>query len=72
MKNQLLQGDSLKLLPKLTAASFDAVITDPPYASGARIPGPDKGRHPRNTSTADYTKTFWAMSGTSGPIFDGR
>lgn len=34
MKNQLLQGDALKLLPTLEAGSFDALITDPPYASG--------------------------------------
>ncbi|WP_313253198.1 site-specific DNA-methyltransferase [Stenotrophomonas sp.] len=34
MKNELLQGDALKLLPTLPAASFDALITDPPYASG--------------------------------------
>jgi len=34
MKSQLLQGDALKLLPTLEAASFDALITDPPYASG--------------------------------------
>lgn len=34
MQNQLLQGDALKLLPTLDAGSFDALITDPPYASG--------------------------------------
>lgn len=34
MKNQLLQGDALNLLPTLEAGSFDALITDPPYASG--------------------------------------
>ncbi len=34
MKNQLHQGDALKFLPTLESASFDAVITDPPYASG--------------------------------------
>ncbi|RPE74611.1 DNA-methyltransferase [Vulcaniibacterium tengchongense] len=34
MENQLLQGDALKLLPTLEAGSFDALITDPPYASG--------------------------------------
>ena len=34
MKNQLLQGDALKLLPTLESGSFDALITDPPYASG--------------------------------------
>lgn len=34
MTNQLLQGDALKILPTLGAESFDALITDPPYASG--------------------------------------
>lgn len=34
MKNQLLKGDALTLLPTLEAGSFDALITDPPYASG--------------------------------------
>ncbi|CAD7726620.1 Modification methylase DpnIIB [Xanthomonas hydrangeae] len=34
MKNQLLQGDALTILPTLDANSFDALITDPPYASG--------------------------------------
>jgi len=39
MKNQLLQGDALKLLPTLPSASFDALITDPPYASGGLTAG---------------------------------
>lgn len=34
MQNQLLQGDALTLLPTLETGSFDALITDPPYASG--------------------------------------
>lgn len=47
MTNQLLQGDALKLLPTLEAKSFDALITDPPYASGgvsaaARAQAPSK------------------------------
>ena len=47
MTNQLLQGDALKLLPTLEAESFDALITDPPYASGgltaaARAQAPSK------------------------------
>ncbi len=31
---QMLQGDSLSILPTLQPGSFDAVITDPPYSSG--------------------------------------
>lgn len=34
MKNQLLQGDALTILPTLEANSFDALITDSPYANG--------------------------------------
>lgn len=34
MENLLYQGDALAFLPTLEAASFDALITDPPYASG--------------------------------------
>ncbi|MNK02097.1 hypothetical protein D3C87_199150 [compost metagenome] len=34
MKNELIHSDALAVLPTLPAASFDALITDPPYASG--------------------------------------
>lgn len=34
MKNELVHGDALNARPTLPAASFDALITDPPYASG--------------------------------------
>ncbi|MBT2767592.1 site-specific DNA-methyltransferase [Stenotrophomonas sp. ISL-67] len=34
MKNELIHGDALTVLPTLPAGSFDALITDPPYASG--------------------------------------
>lgn len=34
MKNELIHGDVLTVLPTLPAASFDALITDRPYASG--------------------------------------
>ncbi|PZT08622.1 adenine methyltransferase [Stenotrophomonas maltophilia] len=34
MKNELIHGDALSVLPTLPANSFDALITDPPYASG--------------------------------------
>jgi site-specific DNA-methyltransferase (adenine-specific) len=39
MKNQLLKGDALSVLPTLEAGSFDALITDPPYASGGLTAG---------------------------------
>ena len=37
MRYQVMQGDCLALLPGLADGSVDAVITDPPYASGAHI-----------------------------------
>ncbi|CAQ43928.1 site-specific DNA-methyltransferase [Stenotrophomonas maltophilia] len=47
MNNELIQGDALTILPTLPANSFDALITDPPYASGgthasARQRGPNE------------------------------
>ena len=33
---RILHGDALKLLGNFPPGSFDAVITDPPYASGGR------------------------------------
>lgn len=35
MPNEILHGDCLDILPEIPAASFDAVITDPPYMIGA-------------------------------------
>ena len=33
---KIIHGDALKLLGEFSPGSFDAVITDPPYASGGR------------------------------------
>ena len=33
---RILQGDCLKLLTQFEPNTFDAIITDPPYASGGR------------------------------------
>ena len=35
-KWSILQGDALKVLGTFAPNTFDAVITDPPYASGGR------------------------------------
>ncbi len=43
MKNELIHGDALTILPTLPAASFDALITDPPYASGGTHASARKG-----------------------------
>lgn len=33
---EIIQGDALKIIPTFAPNTFDAVITDPPYASGGR------------------------------------
>ncbi|CAD0314891.1 site-specific DNA-methyltransferase [Xanthomonas campestris pv. nigromaculans] len=58
MKNQLLQGDALTILPTLEANSFDALITDQPYASG--------GLHAAARARPPSTK-YCREGGTSGP-----
>ena len=35
-KWEIIQGDALKVLEGFAPGTFDAVITDPPYASGGR------------------------------------
>ncbi|QDS20758.1 DNA-methyltransferase [Xanthomonas citri] len=58
MKNQLLQGDALTILPTLEANSFDALITDPPYASGgltaAARARPPSSKYCRDGGHADF------------------
>lgn len=41
---QLHRGDALEILPTLAEASVDAVITDPPYNSGARTASERRGQ----------------------------
>ncbi|WP_065470415.1 DNA-methyltransferase, partial [Xanthomonas bromi] len=58
MKNQLMQGDALTILPTLEANSFDALITDPPYASGgltaAARAQPPSTKYCRDGGHADF------------------
>ena len=58
----IIHGDSLKLLPGFSPGSFDAVITDPPYASGGRT------QAEKNKSTA---KKYSSMGAAALPDFDG-
>ena len=51
-KWEIIQGDALQLLPNFAPGTFDAVITDPPYASGGRT------QAEKNKSTA---KTYSRM-----------
>lgn len=47
---EIIRGDALQLLRDYPAGSFDAVITDPPYASGGRA------QAEKNKSTAQCQK----------------
>ena len=44
-KWEILCGDALKLLREFSPGTFDAVITDPPYASGGAHPGGEEQVH---------------------------
>ena len=62
-KWEIIHGDALKLLGQFAPGTFDAVITDPPYASGGRTQGGEK-----NKSTA---KKYSSMGDHAPPPFDG-
>ena len=61
-KWEIIQGDALKVLSGFTPNTFDAVITDPPYASGGRT------QAEKNKSTA---KKYSSMGESAPPPFDG-
>ena len=61
-KWEIIQGDALKVLSGFTPNTFDAVITDPPYASGGRT------QAEKNKSTA---KKYSSMGENAPPPFDG-
>lgn len=60
--HRLACGDCLEILPTLAAGSIDAVVTDPPYGTGAWLrDGPGKGRD----SSAEKYKPNWDVWDTS-------
>ena len=61
-KWSILQGDALKVLETFAPNTFDAVITDPPYASGGRT------QAEKNKSTA---RKYSSMGENAPPPFDG-
>ena len=61
-KWSILQGDALKVLGTFDPITFDAVITDPPYASGGRT------QTEKNKSTA---RKYSSMGENAPPPFDG-
>ena len=62
LKWEIIQGDALKVLDGFAPGTFDAVITDPPYASGGRT------QAEKNKSTA---KKYSSMGENAPPPFDG-
>ena len=67
-KWEIIQGDALKVLSGFAPNTFDAVITDPPYASGGRT------QAEKNKSTAKKYSSIplTAMPRTSAPGPAGR
>ena len=61
-KWEIIQGDALKLLGGFPPGTFDAIITDPPYASGGRT------QAEKNKSTA---KKYSSMGDHAPPPFEG-
>ena len=61
-KWEIIYGDALSLLRSYPAGSFDAIITDPPYASGGRT------QAEKNKSTA---QKYSSMGENAPPAFDG-
>ena len=59
---KIIHGDALKVLESFEPGTFDAVITDPPYASGGRT------QAERNKST---TQKYSSMGEKAPPPFDG-
>ena len=59
---EIIQGDALKLLGGFSPGTFDAIITDPPYASGGRT------QAEKNKSTA---KKYSSMGDHAPPPFEG-
>ena len=61
-KWEIIQGDALRVLSGFAPNTFDAVITDPPYASGGRT------QSEKNKSTA---RKYSSMGENAPPPFDG-
>ena len=61
-KWEIIHGDSLTVLESFPPSTFDAVITDPPYASGGRT------QAEKSKATA---KKYSSMGGNAPPDFDG-
>ena len=61
-KWEIIHGDALKVLSSFAPGTFDAVITDPPYASGGRTP---------SEKSKSTVKKYSSMKENAPPPFDG-
>lgn len=59
---EIIHGDALKLISAFEPCTFDALITDPPYASGGRT------QAEKNKST---TEKYSSMGENAPPAFEG-
>ncbi len=59
---EIIHGDALRILRNFEPNTFDALITDPPYASGGRT------QTEKNVST---TRKYSSMGDNAPPPFDG-
>lgn len=59
---EIIHGDALKLISGFEPGTFDAIITDPPYASGGRT------QAEKNKSTTDK---YSSMGAGAPPAFEG-
>ena len=59
---EIIRGDALTVIPTLAPGSFDALITDPPYASGGRT------QNDKNKSTQ---QKYSSMGVNAPPAFSG-
>ena len=58
-ESRLYLGDALEILPTFPDATFDAIITDPPYCSGGRTAG-ERARPASIKYVQSGQKTVWA------------
>ena len=62
-KWSILQGDALKVLGTFAPNTFDAVITDPPYASGGRTQAEKNKSTARKYSSMGENAFRWGRQG---------
>lgn len=63
--NTITMGDSLELLQQIPDSSIDAVITDPPYASGGNTMAskalPPSKKYEQSSNKVVHRPDFWVI-----------